>query len=197
LILRMVRGRVLPGRREPLRAGLVAAFYPRVRETEGIAHAHAALRAVPDGDEFAFITTWTTPDAEMAVLGRSVERVGSMSGVSEHLDPRSVEHYEIDESLLARSVERPTIVRIAVGSVELGSDVEIQQELRRRLESLGDDIVEAHVGRRIRGRMVEVAFVTLWSRRPPDQSLDEPLWPDVAERYQSYWIETYDLVSPD
>ena len=193
MILRIVRGRVLPGRRDTLRAGLVASF-SQVRELGGIHQAHFALREAADGTEFAIISTWTTPDAAMAVFGRNVDGVVSMPGVTENLDYRSVEHFEIDESLLLHADEPPTVARIAVGSVALGNDVEIQQEIRARMGAFGGQVVEAYVGRRMRDRAVEVAFVTLWAGRPADLPLDEPLWHDVAERYESYWIEVYDEI---
>jgi hypothetical protein len=193
LILRMVRGRVLPGRHEVLRTGLLASL-PGVRELAGTVQAHMALRIASEGNEFAVISTWATPDAAMAVFGPNVDKVASVPGVSEYLDFRTVEHFELDESLLVHTDQRPAVARIAIGSVELGSDVEIQQEIRRRMGDLGEDVVEAYVGRRIRDKMVEVAFVTLWARSPADRALDEPLWLDVAERYASYSIEVYDEI---
>jgi hypothetical protein len=193
LILRIVRGRILPRRHALLQAGIVASF-PQVRELPGILQAHMALRSVPKGNDFAVISTWTTPDAAMAVFGRNIDRVASIPGVTEHLDFRSVEHFEIDESLLLHTDEPPTVARIAVGAVQLGNDVEIQHEIRTRIGALGAGVVEAYVGRRIRDRAVEVAFVSLWASRPADRPLDEPIWPDVAERYESYWIEVYDEI---
>jgi hypothetical protein len=193
LILRIVRGRVMPGCHASVRAGLVASF-SQVRELGGIVQAHMALRSVAEGNDFAVISTWTTPDAAMAVFGRNVDRVASIPGVTEHLDFRSVEHFEIDESLLFHADEPPTVARIAVGSVPLGNDVEIQQEIRTRMGALGGEVAEAYVGRRIRDRSVEVAFVTLWAGRPADRPLDEPLWHDVAERYEAYWIEVFDEI---
>jgi heme-degrading monooxygenase HmoA len=194
LILRMVRGRVLPGRHEALRAGLVASF-SQVRELPGLLQAYVALRASPDGNEFAVISTWTTPDATMAAFGPEVNRVATVPGVSEHLDFRTVEHFEVDESVVVHADVPPAVARIAIGAIELGGDVEVQQELRRRIPELGKEVVEAAVGRRIRDRMVEVAFVTFWSDRPAGGCpLEEPVFPDVAERYSSYSIEVYDEV---
>jgi heme-degrading monooxygenase HmoA len=193
LILRMVRGRVLPGRHQALRAGVRATF-SQVRDIPGLIQAHMALRSAAGETEFAVISTWTTPDATMAAFGPDVSRVAELPGITEHLEFRTVEHFELDESVLIQAEQPSAIVRIAVGSVELGSDVEIQQELRRRVHELGDEVVEAFVGRRIRERMVEIAFVTLWSGRPADRPLEEPVFPDVADRYSSYWIEVYDEV---
>jgi hypothetical protein len=117
-----------------------------------------------------------------------------MPGVTEHLDARSVEHFEIDESLVLHTDEPPNVARIAVGSVQLGNDVEIQHEIRARMGALGGRVAEAYVGRRMRDRAVEVAFVSLWAARPAGRPLDEPIWPDVADRYESYWIEVYDEI---
>ena len=193
MILRMVRGRILPGRHEALRAGLVASF-SQVRELPGLLQAYMALRSSPDGNEFAVVSTWTTPAATMAAFGPEVNRVATVPGVSEHLDFRTVEHFEVDESVVVHADVPPAVARIAVGAIELGGDVEVQQELRRRIPELGAEVVEAAVGRRIRDRMVEVAFVTLWSGRPAGLPLEEPVFPDVAERYSSYSIEVYDEV---
>ena len=64
----MVRGRVLPGRHPALRAGVLASF-SQVRDIPGLTQAYMALRSAPDGNEFAVISTWTTPDATMAAFG--------------------------------------------------------------------------------------------------------------------------------
>lgn len=192
----MVRGAVRLGTVDALRVGLAEGYYAAARDRPGIVRAHAALRSVRDGHAFAFVSVWSSPDDVLAAFGRGVERVGLIPNVTEHLDVGAVEHYEVDEALFDRSPSAPSVLRIAAGSVELGSDAEIQQELRRRLPELGPDVVEAEVGRRIHGPMVEVAFVTLWSARPQDQVLEEPLWPDVADLYRSYWIETYDELDP-
>ena len=169
MILRIVRGRILPGRHDLVRAG-VAASFSQVRELAGVVQAHMALRSVAEGNDFAVISTWTTPDAAMAVFGRNVDRVASIPGVSEHLDFQSVDHFEVDESLLLHTDEPPTVARIAVGSVQLGDDVEIQQEIRTRMGALGGEVAEACVGRRIRDRTVEIAFVTLWAGEPTGRS---------------------------
>ena len=193
MILRLVRGRILPERHEALRAGLVASF-SQVRTISGLVQAHMALRSSSEGNEFAVISTWETPAATMAAFGPEVNRVATLPGVSEHLDFRTVEHFEVDESVVLHADVPPAVARVVIGAIELGGDVEVQQELRRRIPDLGTEVVEGVVGRRISDRTVEVAFVTLWSRRPGDRSLEEPVFPDVAERYRTYSIEVYDEV---
>lgn len=160
----------------------------------GLVEAHMALRSSAEGNEFAVISTWATADATMAAFGPQANRVLALQGVSEHLDFRTVEHFEVDESVVVHDDVPPAVVRIAIGAIAMGEDVEVQQELRRRISGLGSEVVAATVGRRIRDRMVEVAFVTMWSRRPADRPLDAPVVPDVAERYSTYSIEVYDEV---
>jgi heme-degrading monooxygenase HmoA len=193
LILRLVRGRILPGRHEAVRTGLAASF-SQVRQMAGLVGAHMALRSSADGNEFAVISTWETAAATIAAFGPHVDRVAAVPGISEHLDFRTVEHFEVDESVVVHDDVPPALVRIAIGAVELGHDVEVQQELRRRIPGLGTEVVAAIVGRRIRDRMVEVAFVTMWSGPPAGRPLDAPVVPDVAERYSTYAIEVYDEV---
>ena len=178
MILRLVRGRILPGRHEALRAGLEASF-SEVSTMPGLIQAYVALRSSDEGNEFAVISTWETPAATIAAFGPEVNRVASIAGVSEHLDFRTVEHFELDESVVVHADVVPAVARIAIGAIDLGDDVEVQQELRRRIPDLGSDVVEAAVGRRITDRMVEVAFVTMWSRRPAERPLDDPVFPDV------------------
>ena len=193
MILRLVRGRILPGRHQALRDGLAASF-SQIRAMPGLTQAHFGLRSSAEGNEFVVISTWETPDATIAAFGPEVNRVAALPGVSEHLEFRTVEHFEVDESVVVHADVAPAVARVAIGAIELGDDVEVQRELRSRIPDLGSDVVEAVVGRRITDRMVEVAFVTMWSGRPQARSLEEPVFPDVAERYRTYSIEVYDEV---
>ena len=191
LILRIVRGRLLPGRQADVRAGLATSL-SEIQSLGEALQVYAALRSAGEENTFAVISTWPSVEAVVAAFGPDARRIALVPGVTEHLEVDSVTHFELDESMLVQTDRAATVARVAVGAVELGSDVEIQQELRRRLPGLGQEVVEAYVGRRIRDRMVEVAFVTLWSMWPADRPLEAPLFPDVADRYSSYWIEVYD-----
>ncbi len=195
MILRLVRGHVLDDGVAAIRGSLADLWTPRVRAVEGIVRAHAGLRETPGGHEIAFVTTWTTPDAAMSVLGRDIRQVGTLAGVTEHLAGLHADHYEIDESVIRSADAEPAILRVGSGVIELGTDIEIQQELRRRLPELGDEVVEAHVGRRLHGQTVEVMLVTLWRERPDPLSLLEPIWPDIAGRYETLLVELYDIVA--
>lgn len=130
----------------------------------------------------------------MAVLGPELGPGREIPGLSEHLASRQIDHYEIDELRVFDADALPTLLRIAAGWIELGADTEIQQALRRRIDALGDDVVEACVGRRMRGRDVEVVLVTAWRARPAGRSLEEPLFPDIAGRYGSLQVELYEAI---
>jgi hypothetical protein len=169
------------------------AFAERLRETPGIVRAHVGIRHTPDGDEAAFLTAWPSPDEAIDVLGPELGPGRELPGMSEHLTIGQIDHYEVDESRIPHGAVSPSVLRIAAGWIELGADVEIQQELRSRLGELGND-VEAYVGRRIRDRSVEVALVTLWPREPADRALDRPLFPDIAARYAALVVKVYEVV---
>ena len=177
-----------------MRSAVASVFFGQVAESAGIVSAHAGFRHAPDGDEVALITAWETPEAALAVLGSDMRRAQTVPGLSEHVEVLSVDHYEVDDSILGSTPAAPEVLRIAAGSIELGGDVQIQQELRRRLGSLGSDVSAAYVGRRMRGRNVEVVLVTVWNERPIDRPLEEPIWPDIAARYESFWVETYEPI---
>ena len=195
MILRLVRARVLPGRSDALRAALHDTLPARIQATEGLLRAHIGLRDIDDGQEILFITIWSSAEAVVSAVGGDVARMAALEGISEHVEAHSVDLFEVDESSVRTSAVQPIVLRTSAGWIELGPDVEIQQELRRRMRELGDELLEAYVGRRMRGRSVEVTFVTVWASTPDDRPLDEPIWPDISARYQSFSVETYQAVA--
>jgi quinol monooxygenase YgiN len=194
MILRLVRARVLPGQGTALREALHDALPARIRATEGLLRAHVGLRDIGAEQEVLFITIWSSAEAVVSAVGGDVARMAAIEGISEHIEMRSVDLFEVDESSVRTSAAQPIVLRTSAGWIELGPDVEIQQELRRRMRELGDELLEAYVGRRMRGRSVEVTFVTVWAAAPDERPLDEPIWPDISARYQSFSVETYQAV---
>jgi hypothetical protein len=195
MILRLVRARVLPGRSDALSASLHDALPARIQATEGLLRAHIGLRDIDDGQEILFITIWSSAEAVVSAVGGDVSRMAALEGISEHVEVHTVDLFEVDESSVRTSAAQPIVLRTSSGWIELGPDVEIQQELRRRMRELGSELLEAYVGRRMRGRSVEVTFVTVWASTPEDRPLDDPIWPDISARYQSFSVETYQAVA--
>ena len=87
-----------------------------------------------------------------------------------------------------------TWLRLTAGTVARGLDVDIQQELRRRLPELPDEAVEAFVGRRVLGADVEIALITTWAAVPDGMPLDQPLWPSISDRYDTFRIEVHRIL---
>jgi heme-degrading monooxygenase HmoA len=191
VILRLVRARVLPGRFDALRGGLDAGFHPWVRGSEGLIRAHVGHRTVEGESEVLFITAWDSAEAVLAAVGGDIGRMAPLKGVSDQVEPRSVDLYEVDESTVRMVDATPAVFRTSAGWIELGPDVEIQQELRSRMHDLPVELLEAYVGRRMRGQSVEVAFVSVWADEPTGHRLGEPIWPDISTRYDEFRIETY------
>lgn len=193
MILRLVRARVLPGRLDALRAGLVG-LLPQARSTPGLLRTHVGTSRTGDDVEIAFVTIWESAEAEIAAIGKDVVRPAQLDGISEHVAVEGVDHFEVDDSALRSPDAVPMVLRVATGWIDLGPDAEIQQELRRRMHALPDDMVEGYVGRRMRGGTVEIAFVTTWARASDDRPLEEPIWPDISAQYRSFSVETYEPV---
>ena len=99
--------------------------------------------------------------------------------------------FEVDESTLRRSDAAAHILRLSVGRVARGMDVDIQRELRERMHLLEPEMTEGYVGRRILGNDVEIAFISAWEREPDGRSLDAPMWPDISASYDAFEVATF------
>ena len=176
-------------------AGLAESFathyLPVARATPGLVRFHVAVRPVADAHAIAVVTFWASVDAALTAFGGDLDTPRTLDGATGHAHLTDVSYFEVDESQLRRSTADAAILRISIGRIAQGVDVAIQQELRARLHELDELMTEAYVGRRIVGTDVEVAFISAWEHAPAGRSLDEPLWPDIAARYDTYLVETY------
>jgi hypothetical protein len=198
VILRAIRGRASRDELEALRAALDQTLGNGAGEQLGPARFHLAARPSRDGAdqsgdlEAILISFWSS--AEAAASGDERE-VSPLSVAQRHLRDLSVEHFEIDETFLRHSDVQPIAIRLATGRFSRhGADVEMQQLLRERAPSIGDEMTEAYVGRRLAGRAVEVTFVSAWSSLPTDHPLEQAFWPDIALRYDEFVVEVYAAV---
>jgi heme-degrading monooxygenase HmoA len=191
MILRIVRGRVRPGCLGALAEGYVNRYAPLARATPGLVRFHVAVRPVEDGHELVVVTFWASVDAALAAYDGDLDALRTLDGLSDRVDFATAEFFEVDESQLRRSTADVAVLRITVGTTSRGIDASIQQELRARLHELDGSLIEAHVGRRIVGAEVQVAFISAWQEIPADRSLDEPIWPDISSRYDAFSVATY------
>lgn len=191
MILRIVRGHVASDRLAALADTFIRSYAPRARSSPGLVRFHAAVRPNGDGQELVVVTFWSSLEAAMAAYEGDLGTPRTLDGLSAEADMREVAYFEVDESQLRRSTTEAAVLRLTFGRVARGADAEIQQELRSRLHELEPAMTEAYVGRRIVGADVEIAFVSAWESVPGLRSLDEPFWPDISCRYETFEVATY------
>ena len=192
MILRIVRGRVAVHRV----AGLTATFEQspdgRARVAPGLVRSHVGIRPIAGEEhEVVLVTCWDTVEAAIAAGGGELDGLRSLDGVTADAALREIAYFEVDESTLRRSEAAADVLRLSVGRVARGLDVDIQHALRERMHLLEPEMTEGYVGRRILGGDVEIAFISAWEREPAGRSLDAPVWPDISASYDAFEVATF------
>jgi hypothetical protein len=189
LILRVIRGRAEREAVAALRAALVERLGPGPDGRDGPDRYHVGIR--PSGDDVDVLVLACWRSAEAAAEGDARE-ISPMRLAASHLGHIEVEHFEIDMNVLRDAEVQPVALRIATGRfLRPGGDIQMQELLRQRLKSIGPEMTEAYVGRRLLGRTVDVTFVSAWQGVPQDQQLDAPFWPDISIQYDEFNVEVY------
>ena len=195
MILRVVRGRIRPGEREDVLAEVRAEYQPILVATPGLVRFVLGIR--PDdetgGHRIAAMSTWETFDAVIAAYRGDVAAARTIDGRNHGAIYDTVAYYELEAHRIASAASTPTLLRVTAGLVTRGLDADIQQDLRVRLPDLPAEAVEAYVGRRVIGTSVEIAFVSTWTAAPAGRQLEEPIWPDISERYETFALEVYEV----
>ena len=191
MILRIVRGRIAVTRVEGLTAAFNALSDGHARVTPGLVRSHVGIRPLADECEAMLVTCWETVDAAFAANDGELVGLGASDGATADGGLGGVAYFEVDESTLRRSEAAADILRLSVGRVARGMDVDIQQELRERMHLLEPEMTEGYVGRRIQGNDVEIAFISAWEREPDNRSLDAPMWPDISASYDAFEVATF------
>ena len=191
MILRIVRGRVAAHRVEGLTATFGASPGGRAGATPGLVRSHIGVRPFGGEHEVVLVTCWETVDAAIAAGGGDLDGLRSHDGVTADAELPEIAYFEVDESMLRRSEAAADVLRLSVGRVARGLDVDIQHELRERMHLLEPEMTEGYVGRRIVGGDVEIAFLSAWEREPAGRSLDAPVWPDISAGYDAFEVTTF------
>jgi hypothetical protein len=195
LILRVVSGRVAPGKLDAVVDAYRRDYVPVAARTGGLDRFVVAARLTPDGAHaIAAMTIWTGVEAALAAYDGDLAAVRTLDARAHGEELSRVDYYEVDEGGARRVAGAPTRLRLTAGTVAHGLDADIQQELRRRLPELPAEALEAFVGRRVLGADVEIALVTTWSAAPDGVSLDAPLWPAISNRYDAFRVEVHDVL---
>jgi hypothetical protein len=139
------------------------------------------------------MTIWSTVEAALAAYEGDLAAVRTLDARSHGETLSKVDYYEVDEGGARREIGEPTRLRLTAGTVARGLDADIQQDLRRHLPELPVEAIEAYVGRRVLGAAVEIALITTWSAAPAGVALEAPLWPAIADRYDSFRVIVHDI----
>ncbi len=189
MILRVIRGQADRQRVVALRADLDALLGPESVGGYGPDRHHLGVRPGPEVEDVVLLACWRSAEAAAASDARGSSPLRLASG---HLDQLELEHYEVDMNVLRDPEARAIAVRIGTGRfLRPGGDIRMQELLRERLASIGPEMTEAYVGRRLIGRAVDVTFVSVWRALPPDQPLEGAFWPDITIQYDEFNVEVY------
>lgn len=190
-------GRIPPGRFLSAKEGLERQYVARAQSMGGLERYLVATSGMgPRGDEYliAFMTLWTDFDAASAAYGGRLTEVRLLDGIDygEVLD--QVDYYEVDIAETRRTPGSPRYLRLTAGTVSRGLDADIQRELRTRLRDVGPEVVDAYIGRRVKGQLVEIAFVSTWTDATDVAHLEQPLWPDISDQYDTFRLRVFDVL---
>ena len=194
VILRIVSGRIRPGRLASVSDAYTTRYNDVAMDTAGLDRFLVATRPVDEGHELASMTLWRTVEAALAVYQGNLSAMRTLDDREHGEELTHVDYYEVDDGVLRHQGVESAFLRLTAGTVARGLDADIQQELRRRLVDLPADVAEAYVGRRVLKALVEIAFVSTWSpgtERPP---LKDPIWPDISSRYDAFRIAVFDVL---
>ena len=195
MILRVVRGRVRPGDLNAVAASYRRDYVPVAERASGLDRFIVAAREDRDGGHaLAAVTLWTTVEAALEAYAGNLGAVRTLDGMDHGEELSHVAYYEVDTSEARRGPGTPTILRLTAGRVARGLDADIQQDLRRNLPNLPAEVLAAYVGRRVLGVEVEIAFASAWSAAPDGLALQEPMWPVISDRYDSFEVEVLDIL---
>ena len=195
MILRVVSGRVPPGKLDNVVAAYRTDYVPVASAAPGLDRFVVGAREQPDGSHgLAAMTLWTSVESALAAYGGDLTVARTLDGEGHGEELSRVDYYEIDVDGARRTPGAATWLRLTAGTVTRGLDADIQQELRKRLTELPAEAVEAFVGRRVLGSDVEIALVTTWSAAPAGTALDQPIWPSISDRYSAFRIELHRIL---
>jgi hypothetical protein len=193
VILRVVRGRIRPGEHDAVLEAMRDDYVPVLAGTPGLMRFVLGVRPTAEGgDRLAAISIWDSLEAASAAYG-DLTAARTIDGRDRGAIYDTVAYYELEALRTPESETVPRLLRVTAGTVSRGLDADIQHELRSRLSELPPEVAEAYVGRRVVGRTVEIAFLSTWTSVPPGRALDEPIWPDISSRYDTFALEVHEV----
>jgi hypothetical protein len=140
------------------------------------------------------MTLWSTVEAALAAYAGDLTATVTLDGARHGETMTDVDYYEVEDAAIRRDGVEASFLRLTAGTVTRGLDADIQQDLRRRIPELPDELAGAYVGRRVLGDVVEIAFVSTWSADRDRAGLEGPIWPQISERYDTFRVGVFDIV---
>ena len=140
------------------------------------------------------MTLWTDLESASVALGGQLTALRVIDGVDHGEILERVDYYEVEIVEARRQPGLPRYLRLTAGTVSRGLDADIQRELRSRLGELPPEVVEAYIGRRVRGPSVEIAFVSAWTDAAALERIERPVFPEISAQYDTFWIRLFDVL---
>lgn len=194
MILRIVSGRIRPGRLDSVTEAYTARYHPVAMSTPGLDRFLVGVRPMAEEHQLASMTVWQTVEAALDAYAGDLSAVRTLDDRSHGEELTKVDYYEVEDGIVQRDGVEPAFLRLTAGTVARGLDADIQQELRRRLHSLPGELAEGYVGRRVLGDVVEISFASAWSGDRDRASLDAPIWPEISSRYDKFRVDVFDII---
>ena len=110
---------------------------------------------------------WDTAEHAFSAFGEDLASWGTLGRIGLAADVPRAEFYEVEADEVRSSGTCSSLPAHRDGpTAGRRGDRVLEDQLRTRLPSVGEEMIEAYVGRRLAGATLEVAFVSLWARHP-------------------------------
>jgi hypothetical protein len=197
LLLRVVSGRIPPGKLASVTAAVRDRYAAAAVGVAGLERFLVGTWAQPHADQghgIAFMTLWADLESASDAVGGNLSGLRVLDNVDHGEILERVDYYEVEIFETRRHPGVPRYLRVTAGTVSRGLDADIQRDLRSRLSELPPEVVDAYIGRRVRGPSVEIAFVSAWTDAATVDRLQQPVFPEIADQYDTFWIRLFDVV---
>jgi hypothetical protein len=195
VILRIVSGLIRHGRLDSVAEAYATTYHPVAMGMAGLDRFLVGVRPHGDEHKLASMTVWQTVETALAAYAGDLSAKRTLDDRGHGEELTDVDYYEVEDAVVHHDGVDPAYLRLTAGTIARGLDADIQQELRRRLSDLPDELAEGYVGRRVLGNVVEISFVSTWSAARDRDSLSDPIWPEISTRYDGFRIDVFDIIS--
>ncbi len=202
MILRVVRGHVLPGAEGELLRRLRTEAAPDLVTVPSLRSMTWGFRHEPGGLAHLALSTWTD-------LSSIVDRAGGLdrpvvrTPLEDVVRGVRIEHFELvepsDAGIIALDGPVISVLEAEVAPNADASAIGVVRTSRERLRDAG--VVAVYLGRRLNLGRTQLVALAVWHDRTSlhrfAQDGGDVLWRDFGDQVTSWSFETYDCISPD